>query len=83
MNALLIQIGSAALVASLLFGTGYMIGRKDGKVEQLQDSVEAYQKREGIDDAVGKMDDYRLCLELGGLPNDCAELRGVASAPAG
>jgi hypothetical protein len=64
--------GVAVIGAALAFG--YYQGRTAGRVEALQDSVEAYQKRERIDDEIGSMDDVRLCLQLGGLPDECNEL---------
>lgn len=65
------------LILAAAFGSGYYKGRSAGRVEALQATVKAYQKREGIDDAVGSMDDVRLCLQLGGMRHECEQLRGM------
>jgi hypothetical protein len=46
-------------------------------VARLEADVNAHIKREGIDHEVDGMERYRICLDLGGLPNDCGQLRGV------
>jgi hypothetical protein len=68
------------LVAAALFGGGYYKGTSDGKLRQMKDTVEALQTRGKIDSNVQKLGDYDLCIELGGLPVDCAELRGMDPA---
>lgn len=73
----------ALLVASAaLYGAGYIKGRSAGRVEAMKDTVAAYQKREGIDHDVSGMDAVAVCIELGGLRDDCEQLRGVAADPA-
>lgn len=83
MTTLLYKIGAAAVVAALLYGSGYLQGRNDGRVSQLRDSVAAYEKRKAIDGDVQDLGSHDLCLELGGLPVECNELRGVGAAPEG
>ena len=60
-----------------LIGLGYVKGRSDGKIEQLKGSVEAYQERGDIDNETRNLGDYDLCLRVGGLPDQCDELRGL------
>lgn len=71
-----------ALVASAAI-VGYVKGNSAGRVEQLQDTVEAYEKRKGIDNAVSSVDRYRVCVDLGGMPDECQQLRGLDEAAEG
>lgn len=66
-----------------LFALGYLQGVGAGRVDQLKDSVAAYEKREKIDADVQAATRRDLCISLGGLPDDCNELRGLEAAPAG
>ena len=70
------------IVAGALYGAGYIKGRSDGRVAAMKDTVEAYQKREGIDQDVSGMDAVGLCLELGGMRDECEQLRGMEANPA-
>lgn len=73
-------LGAVALAAALLGGVylyGYQRGEQAARVEQLQDTVQAYLERNRIDDEVDAADRYAVCVELGGMPDDCARLRGV------
>lgn len=65
-----------AVLGAVAIG-GYVKGRHSGRIEQLQDTVEAYEKRKGIDDEVSGVDRYRVCVDLGGLPVECEQLRGL------
>ena len=69
-------VGAAAIV-------GYVKGNGAGRIEQLQDTVEAYEKRKGIDNAVSGVNRYQLCVDLGGLRDECEQLRGVDEAAEG
>jgi len=85
MNAyapLLLAAGALALAAAL-FGAGYLKGKNDGQVDQLKSSVEAYRERSDIDARVRTGSDYQLCLDLGGLPDQCQQLRGMDPAAKG
>ena len=62
---------------------GYVKGNSAGRVEQLQDTVEAYEKRKGIDHAVSGVNRYRLCVDLGGMPDECQQLRRMDEAAEG
>ncbi len=77
----------AALGALIASGPLYLLGTHNGRqqaaVARLQAGVDAYVKREGIDHEVDGMERYRICLDLGGLPNDCEQLRGVEETTEG
>lgn len=70
-------IGGA--VSGLFF---YALGQHDGKqdaaLKAAQAVTQAIQNRAGINEEVGNMDSYSLCRELGGLHDQCEQLRGVA-----
>jgi hypothetical protein len=71
------RIGIFLIIAFMIGAFGYMKGREAGKVEQLKDSVEAYKNRNEINNEVNNLDDIALCIALGGLPDECNELRGL------
>lgn len=80
LRMLLSPAGKAACVAltvATAFGAGYVKGKVSGRVAALADTVEAYQKREGIDHEISGWDRVRLCVELGGLRDECEQLRGL------
>lgn len=58
----------------------YKAGKDAERLARLRSDVEAYQKREGIENEVGGMDRVRICLELGGMQSDCEQLRGLEEA---
>lgn len=55
----------------------YMEGKTRGRVEQLNQTVRAYEKRAKIDAKIDTSSRFDLCVQLGGLRDECAELRGV------
>lgn len=71
-----------AVAAVALAGT-YALGRYDGlaagRADQMADTLAAYEKRKGIDDDIAKLDRADQCLELGGLREQCEQLRGLAA----
>lgn len=77
MSALLLKIGLAAAVAVALAGGGYWKGRTDGRAAMMKDTIRAYAQREGIDNEIADDDYVALCVRLGGLPDECEQLRGV------
>ncbi|RVD44653.1 hypothetical protein EN742_01685 [Mesorhizobium sp. M4A.F.Ca.ET.020.02.1.1] len=81
MNALLWKLGAATLICVGLFLGGYAKGRSDARVAVLADTVKAYKKRTDVDAKVRNMDAADLCIELGGLPDDCEQLRGLEQNP--
>lgn len=77
MTAWLWRLGAMAAVVAAVFAAGYVKGKGDGRVAALKDTVAAYQKRDDVDATVRNMDSVHLCVELGGLPDECAGLRGL------
>lgn len=74
----------AILAAAVAVATAiYVKGRSDGRVEQLRDSVEAFQNRGRIDNETNALGRSDLCLRLGGVPEQCDELRRMDQATAG
>ncbi|TIL53768.1 hypothetical protein [Mesorhizobium sp.] len=76
-------LGALLLAGGLLGGFyawAYSSGRAAGRVEQLQDSVAAYEKRMGIDDDTNSLGRVDLCVELGGVRVDCEQLRRLDPA---
>jgi hypothetical protein len=73
-------IGGLALAGAVI-GGAYAIGRHDGRAagraDQMADTLAAYEKRKGIDNDIAKLDRVALCVELGGLRDQCEQLRGL------
>lgn len=75
--------GIVAVVAfAMLIGT-YHLGkqnqRQQSAVEAAQSITKAIQNRAGINETINNMDSVALCLELGGVPDQCEQLRGLAT----
>ncbi len=70
-------IGGA--VSGLFF---YALGQHDGKQDMAlkvaQAVTQAIQNRAGINETIDNMDSVALCAELGGVRDQCEQLRGVA-----
>lgn len=70
-------IGGA--VSGLFF---YALGTHDGKqnaaLKAAQAVTQAIQNRAGINETINNMDGFALCVELGGLRDQCEQLRRVA-----
>ncbi len=70
-------IGGA--VSGLFF---YALGQHDGKqdaaLKNAQAVTQAIQNRVGINETINSMDGVALCLELGGVRDQCEQLRGMA-----
>ena len=78
------QIGAGALLGAFLAaGPVYLYGVHEGKqkaaVAQAIETAKSFKERAETNDKVQSLDAIALCLELGGLPDECTiELRGVA-----
>ncbi|RUX03176.1 MAG: hypothetical protein E5V51_00120 [Mesorhizobium sp.] len=83
MSALLWKLGAAAAICAALLLVGYTKGRSDGRVAVLVDTVKAYKKRTDVDAKVHDLDAADLCVELGGVRDECEQLRGVDQAAEG
>lgn len=72
-------LGAAVIAIAAVSGVflyGKSIGRQGAAVEALEATIKAYKDRNDENDAVEALDPFALCIELGGLPDDCrAELR--------
>lgn len=55
----------------------YLKGRSDGRIELLDKTVKAYERRSKIDNDVQDLSRFDLCISLGGMPGECAQLRGM------
>lgn len=79
----LAALAFVGFLASATFGVGYYKGQAAGKAQQLKQAVKAYETRNGIETIVDGLGHQQLCIELGGLPDQCAELRGLDQATKG
>lgn len=72
---------AAVLAAFLLLAGGYVAGtikeRQRTALAAAEATAKAIQKRANIDEKIIGMDAVALCNELGGLPEQCNELRRV------
>ena len=70
-------IGGA--VSGLFF---YALGQHDGKqgaaLKAAQAVTQAIQNRAGINETIDNLDSAALCIELGGVRDQCEQLRGLA-----
>lgn len=78
----LIFAGAAVVFVGGVYWYGYSSGRNDGKIEQLEASIQAERDRKDVDKEVAGLDDYALCIRVGGLPEQCDELRRMDAAAA-
>lgn len=66
----------AALIVGGAYTYGKAVGRQGAAVEALEKQVQAYKDRNDENAAVEALDPVALCIDLGGVPDDCrAELR--------
>ena len=78
----LIVAGIAVATALVIAGLIYRAGQTSTEIDTLKDTVKAHETRNKIDAEVDDMGLVARCLELGGLPDRCDELRGLdAAAP--
>ncbi|WP_273728096.1 hypothetical protein [Brucella gallinifaecis] len=76
-------VTAAVLAAFLCLAAGYVAGtikeRQRSALAATEATAKAIQKRADIDEEVINMDAHRLCLELGGLREQCDELRRLGA----
>lgn len=75
-----------ALAVIVVASGSYLYGKHEGTqqaaVNVALEASKAYQERAEINDKVLSLDAVALCLELGGLPDECTtELRRLAQNP--
>ncbi|MBX8825235.1 hypothetical protein [Ochrobactrum sp. SFR4] len=70
-------IGGA--VSGLFFyALGIHDGKQDAALKTAQAVAQAIQNRAGINETIDNLDSYSLCRELGGVSDQCEQLRGMA-----
>lgn len=75
---LLIGLGISIVGLFILsMAHAYRAGRQVERLTQLEANVEAFVKSKGIQNEVSAMDRYSICIDLGGLSDDCEQLRRV------
>ena len=77
-----LNLAAGAVAGALLVsGPVYLKGRADGaalaELAQLKDTVKAHETRNQVDQDVDALSLVARCLELGGMPERCNELRGL------
>ncbi len=81
-----LKLSFAAVLAAFLFlGAGYTYGtmkeRRRAALAAAEATAKAIERRTDIDETIISMDAYRLCLELGGVREQCEQLRRVEGNP--
>lgn len=64
----------AFLLTLLLTGCGVALwraGYSSARSDTLSGSIQALHERKAINEEIVNLDAYRLCLRLGGLPDEC------------
>lgn len=71
------RIAGAILAVCVAFGSGYIKGRADGRAIASKAAVEAtfkqLRERGMINEDVRNSDITDICIELGGLPDECGK----------
>lgn len=80
-NHFFIAMGVLGIVVGIWWA-GYTKGGDNEEIDQLKDSVDAVKDRNDVDIKIQKRSPYAICVNLGGLPDKCDELRRVDPAPA-
>lgn len=75
-----VYLGIALFTLGILFYV-YQQGVSHGKASILESAVKAGAVRQGVDQDVEATEPYQLCLDFGGMPDKCSELRGVEETP--
>ncbi|WP_455478013.1 hypothetical protein V3565_04490 [Bartonella sp. B10] len=72
-------IGALITIAAL---SSFFYGRYFERNKTLIQAVSAFQDREKINDEIFSLSPLRICLALGGMPDECtAVLRGMDQTP--
>lgn len=80
------QIGAGAVLGALIASTPvYLYGKHEGRqqaaVQAARQTSIAIQERAKTDETIKSLDAVALCLELGGLPDECKQLRRLETYP--
>ena len=62
----------------LFYALGIHDGKQQAALKAAQAVTQAIQNRAGINETIDNMDSVALCVELGGVHEQCKQLRGVA-----
>jgi hypothetical protein len=76
-------VAGAVLAGTVMYWVGIGAGKREAEVNTLRASVQAEVKRKGIENAVTALDRYAICIDLGGLPDECEQLRRMAETAQG
>ncbi|WOC15420.1 hypothetical protein [Pseudochrobactrum sp. MP213Fo] len=83
MVAQLKMLAVGLLMSAAVLSGAYQLGkhhqRQKTAVETAQAITKAIQDRAGVNETINNMDSVRLCLELGGVREQCEPLRGLAT----
>lgn len=76
-------IATVVVVALSALISAYQLGKHDQRqqsaLQAAQIIANTIQKRADLNEKINDMDSVALCLELGGMPEDCQQLRGLAA----
>lgn len=67
-------VGVGAALVTGIYWYGHQRGAESERLGALRRSVEILRERSVTDAEIRNMDDRRLCVELGGMPDDCSKL---------
>lgn len=76
----LIAGATFAAVGLIIAGLIYRAGQTSTEIDKLKDTVKAHETSDRISSEVDEMGLVARCLELGGMPEQCDELRGLDAA---
>lgn len=78
------RLGLLAFLSFAAFMSGFFYGQNTSRKAVLEQAVSAFQQSEKIKNEVATMDDFELCIALGGLRDICTTfLRGLDKTPEG
>ena len=67
-----------AISGLFFYALGQHDGKQDAALKVAQAVTQAIQNRAGINETIDNMDSFALCVELGGVRDQCEQLRGMA-----
>ncbi len=67
-----------AISGLFFYALGVHDGKQDAALKAAQAVTKAIQNRAGINETIDNLDSYSLCRELGGVRDQCEQLRGLA-----
>lgn len=76
---IILGLGAASVVG--IYTYGRISGINAGRLQQLEATIKAEKERKDVDQTVNRLSDTDLCVRLGGLLEDCQQLRGLDAKP--